>query len=96
MQSEARVSGNKAFPHLETRLAGARRTRNDGSGTRGRIRPPEIERMSYVQLNLLSHAEKYDIIIGGSLAGWSLWIRESQAVGGCPAGVGAPGSCKSH
>jgi hypothetical protein len=48
----------------------------------------DIEKMTPAQINMLSPAEKFDIVSGGYRAGWPLWRREASLTTSCPAGVG--------
>jgi hypothetical protein len=58
-------------------------------GYRSPYSPEEIESMSYDQLNMLSPAEKYDIVSGGYRRGWPMWRRESSLTTSVPSGGGS-------
>jgi hypothetical protein len=60
----------------------------DRFGNKSPFTPEEIDKMSAKEINMLSPAEKYDIVSGGYRKGWPMWKRESLMTSGCPVGVG--------
>jgi hypothetical protein len=54
--------------------------------------PKQIDAMSYNQLNMLSPAEKFDIVTGGYRKGWPMWQREASLTTSCPITLGVNSS----